>query len=138
MIWGGTELWCIIILGSIPPLRPLFAKLFGRARNMTSYGSHRGTSGYGNGTGQQGYGRGTIGGTKKSGLRSPMMGTVDEPTRQRGLVSVLATGNGSEEEVLPEKTGMGWGGIVVNKTFEVVETDTRAEARELEQGNESA
>ncbi|GAB7340524.1 hypothetical protein MBLNU457_6943t1 [Dothideomycetes sp. NU457] len=136
MIWGGTELWCIIILGSIPPLRPLFAKLFGKARGLSSYGSARGTNGYGNGTGQQGYGRGTVGGTKKSGLRS--LATIDEPKRQRGLVSVLATGNGSNEEVLPEKQGMGFGGITVHQTFEVVETATRDEVRDLEQGRDGA
>lgn len=133
MIWGGTELWLVIILGSIPPLRPLFAKLFGKARNISSYGH-----GYGNGTGHEGYGRGTVGGTKKSGIKSPMLGgTIDEPKKSRGLVSLLATGNGSSEEVLPEKQGMGFGGITVHQTFEVVNTEAPASLPDLEQGRNS-
>ncbi|PNS17790.1 hypothetical protein CAC42_3185 [Sphaceloma murrayae] len=31
MTWAATELWLIIILGSIPPLRPLFVRLFRKA-----------------------------------------------------------------------------------------------------------
>ncbi|KAF2157618.1 hypothetical protein K461DRAFT_289919 [Myriangium duriaei CBS 260.36] len=30
MVWCDVELWAIIILGSIPPLRPLFMKMFNR------------------------------------------------------------------------------------------------------------
>jgi len=127
MIWGGTELWCIIILGSIPPLRPLFAKLFFKAKNMTAYGStSRTNDGYGNGTGAQGYGRGT----RKSIIKST--GTVEESNKQRGLASVLATGNGSQEEVLPMKEGLG--GIVVHSTFEIVATKMEDEMSVLEQG----
>ena len=98
---------------------------------MTSYGSARGTNnGYGNGTGAQGYGRGT----RKSMLKSTA--TVDEPKRHRGLNSVLATGNGSTEDVLQMKQGLG--GIVVQSTIEVVATKVEDEMSVLEKGRDRA
>ena len=59
-------------------------------------------------------------------------GTVEESNKQRGLASVLATGNGSQEEVLPMKEGLG--GIVVHSTFEIVATKMEDEMSVLEQG----
>lgn len=67
-----------------------------------------------------------------------MMATFDESTRPRGLISVLATDNGSAEEVLPEKQVVDMGGITVKQTFEVVETHTRDEVRDLEKGGDNA
>ncbi|PSK42881.1 hypothetical protein B9Z65_6835 [Elsinoe australis] len=52
--WACTELWFVIILGSIPPLRPLFKRWFGKVKSnltesgnptskSTKTGTHRGT-----------------------------------------------------------------------------------------------
>ncbi|KAF2226026.1 hypothetical protein BDZ85DRAFT_317136 [Elsinoe ampelina] len=32
--WAATELWFVIILGSVPPLRPLFKRWFGKAKSQ--------------------------------------------------------------------------------------------------------
>ncbi|KAG8623353.1 hypothetical protein KVT40_008329 [Elsinoe batatas] len=34
MIWASTELWTVIIIGSIPPLRPLFLRLFSKVSSQ--------------------------------------------------------------------------------------------------------
>ncbi|KAF4552367.1 Hypothetical protein D9617_10g073480 [Elsinoe fawcettii] len=39
MTWAATELWLIIILGSIPPLRPLFVRLFRKAASTINSGN---------------------------------------------------------------------------------------------------
>ncbi|KAG8623949.1 hypothetical protein KVT40_008925 [Elsinoe batatas] len=39
MTWATTELWLIIILGSIPPLRPLFVRLFRKAASTINSGN---------------------------------------------------------------------------------------------------
>lgn len=127
MLWAGTELWCIIILGSIPPLRPLFIKLFYKAT-----GSSLGRTSYGNGTGGNGtrgqYARGT-----QQENRS-RIAEMEKSTQRKGkgLVSLLQTGNGSNEDI--EEKNDKWTGIIVQSTFEVLETRARDETNVLEQG----
>ncbi|KAF2221427.1 hypothetical protein BDZ85DRAFT_283498 [Elsinoe ampelina] len=41
MIWASTELWSVIIIGSIPPLRPLFLRLFSKVSSQVT--TSRGT-----------------------------------------------------------------------------------------------
>lgn len=43
MIWASTELWTVIIIGSIPPLRPLFLRLFSKVSSQVT--PSRGTGG---------------------------------------------------------------------------------------------
>ncbi|PSK57844.1 hypothetical protein B9Z65_9046 [Elsinoe australis] len=43
MIWASTELWTVIIIGSIPPLRPLFLRLFSKVSSQVT--PSRGTAG---------------------------------------------------------------------------------------------
>ncbi|KAF4547362.1 Hypothetical protein D9617_45g091400 [Elsinoe fawcettii] len=43
MIWASTELWSVIIIGCIPPLRPLFLRLF--VKEINSMGRSGGTRG---------------------------------------------------------------------------------------------
>jgi len=39
IIWGSIEQWLIVILGSIPPLRPLFLRIFFKQLPYASQGS---------------------------------------------------------------------------------------------------
>ena len=140
MIWGGTELWCIIILGSVPPLRPLFVKFFAGSR-LTSLSSHpsrsgnSGAGGIGNTNSRSLYGPGSARITtdsKRSQLRSVEEGVGVGAENRTKLAwmsrnrSVDKLGSGSVMDCEDDERGlimpMPKDGIVVQSTFEMVET----------------
>jgi len=108
MIWGGTEVWLLIILGSIPPLRPLFRKLFMKAR-----GSHNDGS---DGTGATKTGKPTT-------LVSVARKLTSRMGKDDGSNIYGGTGSGSQEDILGRAEGTK-DGIVVHSTFEMTDMKT--------------
>lgn len=109
LTWALTEVWFIIILGSVPPLRPLFERVFRRAKAMTntSGGTRTGA------TDLEATGKGT---TKNGG------DTVATLRGNRSSNGVALTGQDHDDLLAgeeDEKAGMGAG---VTKTSELVVT----------------
>ncbi|GAB7344698.1 hypothetical protein MBLNU457_3173t2 [Dothideomycetes sp. NU457] len=98
MIWGGTELWLLIILGSIPPLRPLFAKLFTKARQRV--------------------GSSNTALSEATGRQGTLVSTARRFTRRD-----LEDGRDSQEDILGRKPGFK-DGIIVHSTFEMTDMKT--------------
>ena len=153
MIWGGTELWCIIILGSVPPLRPLFVKFVATNRflSSSSHPSRRSGNSSGNSAGgahaRYLYGAKTariMTDSTRSQLRSV---SADDADREREREA-----NGTKQSWLgrnrsADKMGnvVDWDddervlimpkdGIVVQSTFEMVETRKADAGSKHEQG----
>lgn len=108
MIWGGTEVWLLIILGSIPPLRPLFAKLFTKARQRVgSSGSSRSGGAFTDVTAAR---HGTLVSTARRFTLRPRDEERDG-------------GRDSMEDILGRK-GSVKNGIIVRSTFEMTDMKT--------------
>jgi len=103
IMWGGTELWLVIILGSIPPLRPLFVKIFHKAKKHTMSSRLASRTDY-------------APGTHPTNTIASIPGVPKRPELYRGLTHDTT---GSQEFVLMPKDG-----IVVHSTFEMVESKT--------------
>jgi len=122
MIWAGTELWFIIILGSIPPLRPLFVKYVQPGKLLSSLGSKRSRSGNGK-DGSDGSGSGNNQSSSAQGSGGSAPSVTDEKRLLNHLGGTPATGEDREDgEDMHLKSK---DGIVVQSTFEMVETEGR-------------
>ncbi|KAG8629837.1 hypothetical protein KVT40_001456 [Elsinoe batatas] len=98
MLWAVTEVWLVIILGSIPPLRPLFLRVF--------YGIHPHSSG--NRASAPTYEMGTGNNTNhRSGLRSQVIKPT--PEAHVGDLDNISE-DGSENGLTPGNNGI----LVVN------------------------
>ncbi|GAM89067.1 hypothetical protein ANO11243_071020 [Dothideomycetidae sp. 11243] len=89
LAWASTELWFVIIIGSIPPLRPLFIRWFGNTKSLLSGSATRSRTGK-NSTIPLRSVNGTNAGT--------MMTTKNEITSR-----IMTNPDGSEENILPRK-----------------------------------
>ncbi|KAF4554018.1 Hypothetical protein D9617_5g068940 [Elsinoe fawcettii] len=93
MIWASTELWTVIIIGSIPPLRPLFLRLFFKVSSQITTSKDR-TGGRTNNTG------GDRTGISMSKMKSSMLDNKKGgiSTHSRHVIDIES--DGSTENVL--------------------------------------
>ncbi|KAF4556138.1 Hypothetical protein D9617_1g080130 [Elsinoe fawcettii] len=106
MLWGVSEIWLVIILGSIPPLRPLFLRIF--------YGIHPNSSGKGTSAPTREYGTGAQSQSNlRSGLRSQLTKNATE-VNLHNLDNISE--DGSDSGLTP-----GPNGIMVVNSFTVDE-----------------
>ncbi|TKX22421.1 hypothetical protein C1H76_5203 [Elsinoe australis] len=94
MAWGTVELWSVIILGSIPPLRPLFLRVvYGIKSKGASYGTSHGPATLAGGAGTM---------ASRPGDKSTIQLNVMEKAKTTGKNFSKAgmSGRGSDEEGL--------------------------------------
>ncbi|KAF4548431.1 Hypothetical protein D9617_28g065370 [Elsinoe fawcettii] len=111
MVWSATELWAVIILGSIPPLRPLFLRFFSKVHTTVTSKSRSALGAYGRGT-KAGTNNGTNNG---HGVPLQTVSRHGEQSEKKKLYTsakpVGAMGrsmrDGSEEELARETNGQG-------------------------------
>ncbi|PSK55178.1 hypothetical protein B9Z65_2567 [Elsinoe australis] len=115
MTWAATELWLIIILGSIPPLRPLFLRLFRKA--ASTLGSANASRGPGT------HGR-TAGSVPLQSISKSAHNTSDKKGGVNTYTSnVMSNLDDSEEDIL-RNNGANMGHIVMTHEY-AVETAKR-------------
>ncbi|KAG8626937.1 hypothetical protein KVT40_005882 [Elsinoe batatas] len=127
MLWGTLELWLVIILSSLPPLRPLFLKVF--------YGIRSATRSYGRGTqaGTAGAsGRGTHNGAANGNVNE--MHAMSAAKHKQGITvgthHVVSDGASDEESLVGSSSGAG--GITMTRdVHQVVEANGREKPAEM-------
>ncbi|TKX25771.1 hypothetical protein C1H76_1917 [Elsinoe australis] len=107
MVWSATELWAVIILGSIPPLRPLLTRFFSKVHTTVSSKTRSAL-----------YGRGTHAGTQNGTavqhgvpLQSVFAKSQAEKEREKKVAVMSSRGvgggldGGSEEDLTAAHRG---------------------------------
>ncbi|KAF2221194.1 hypothetical protein BDZ85DRAFT_284079 [Elsinoe ampelina] len=127
MLWGTLELWLVIILSSLPPLRPLFLRVFYGIRSATgSYG--RGTQAVTAGATNRGTHNGTVNGNVNE--MSAMSAAKHKQGITVGTHHVVNDGASDEESLVGSSSGVG--GITMTRDIhQVVEADGLEKAAEM-------
>lgn len=89
IIWNETEKWVVLIVGCIPPIRPLFISIF---RKIATSTRSKTTSGRTNET------------SRNTELRAYSHGSKNHP-HARHISPSLSTAQGSEENILAMEDG---------------------------------
>ncbi|PNS17610.1 hypothetical protein CAC42_3005 [Sphaceloma murrayae] len=105
--WACTELWFVIILGSIPPLRPLFKRWFGKVKSNLSQSG--------------GPSRSTRTGTKNGTNRGtyPLQSVTQAGSKNQFSAHVMTNMDGSEENILQPTFKEQGETIVMSKEYTV-------------------
>ncbi|KAF4547818.1 Hypothetical protein D9617_35g089690 [Elsinoe fawcettii] len=123
MLWGTLELWLVLILGCLPPLRPLFLRVFYGIKSATG-STGRTTQGRSQGTAARGTHNGTVNGTE--------MRNLDAGKSKQGITvgtSQVVNDGASDEESL---VGSSSDGIVMRRDLHIlVEKDGVEKPAEL-------
>ncbi|PNS21557.1 hypothetical protein CAC42_916 [Sphaceloma murrayae] len=117
MVWSATELWAVIILGSIPPLRPLFLRFFSKVHTTVSSKTRSAFVTYGRGTHNGNTHNGTQHGVA---LQSMTKSQTDKKGPNMSSKPLGRTADGGSQENLTPPPGQGdLRGIYVSHEYEV-------------------
>ncbi|KAF4552951.1 Hypothetical protein D9617_8g049640 [Elsinoe fawcettii] len=121
MYWAVSELWAVIILSSIPPLRPLFLRVFYGIKSSTgSYGNSRITT--------------TKDGTKVNGGQSVALRTIEEAGKKGEGISTRTTTRVVDLEGGSEGDGGSEDGVLVGDSLREIRVEREYIVEEEEEG----